>query len=111
MRKFSEYLTEQDGLPDETQSLPLGQTDPGEEKEEPTEFDLTSVPQAMGSRVPQGMYKVRLKQLTGLEPLKPGQIGMKRYILNSVMRWLQINDVSDLTRTERSVERSIRKDW
>lgn len=115
MRKFNEYLKEQDalGLPGEEgqPEMPVGQSLPGEEKEEPAEFDLTTMPQAMGSRVPQGMYKVRLKQLIGLEPLKSGQIGMKRFILNSVMRWLQINDISDLARTERSVERSIRRDW
>lgn len=111
MRKFSEYLTEQDKLgmpvPGEEQEDPAVD---GEEQEEPA-FDIKTAPKAVGSRSPQGMYKVRLKQLTSLPPLGPGQIGMKRSILNYVMRWLQINDISDLTRTERSVERGIRKDW
>ena len=107
MRKFSEYLAEQDVpqnpgmLPDEegAEQQELGQ----EEPEESSEFDVRNMPRNPGEKRLSGRILKYVSWLTDprTNPTSGLSIGTKKSILHAVIAWLDISDVSTLNRLER----------
>ena len=99
MKSLKRYLLEQEVL----NKLDALQDEVPEEEEE---FNLKGQEKLPQEGIPTGMYRRYLGMLTKLPP--PTSPRYQRWILDMVLRWLKITDISDLNRTERPVRSYIR---
>jgi hypothetical protein len=111
MRKFSEYLTEQEAI--QAPMMPgAGEEDmeapePGTEAEEPDEFDVRNMPRNPGEK---RLTSKLLKYVDWLTQLPvPQSIGTKKAIMHAIIAWLGVPDISTLNRIERPERSSLIK--
>ena len=108
MRKsLKHYLLEQEVL-QKLDALKDTEQSPEKESEmDNSEFDLKAQERLPQEGVPQGIYRRYLGWLTSLPAPKSPRY--KRWVVDMVMRWLEIEDLSTLNRTERPIRSYITK--